>query len=85
MCGFLSLIWAGLSSSLLLLLSSCWSIYPQAKTPAVGSTCLLPQTQVCDQERPGPWGRSWGREPRGPPWYLADLRHQDSLVLKVML
>ena len=50
-----------------------------------GSTCLLPQTQVYDQERPGPWGRSRGREPRGPLWYLADLRHQDSLVLKVML
>lgn len=50
-----------------------------------GSTFLLPQTQVCDQKRPFPWGRSRGREPRGPLWYLADLRHQDSLALKVVL
>ena len=50
MCGLLSLIWAGLSFSLLLLLSSCWSIYPQAKTPAI-----WPWVHLSPASDPGLW------------------------------
>lgn len=44
----------------------------------------LPNTQVWDQERPDPWGRLWGREPRGPFQCLGGFKQRDSLVLKMM-
>ena len=58
MCGLLSLIWADLSSSLLLLISSSWSICPQvsdSSSLALGPpfSCLRPRSVIRKGQAPG--------------------------------